>query len=71
MYRIAFFLVIFAAVTAVAQEITGGTESEAAQARQETADRQAEEEAYEDVPDLIDPTEEFSEDNPEDFPVNI
>ena len=71
MYRIAFFLVMFAAVTAVAQEVPVAADTDSAQAQQETAERQAEEEVVEGVPEDFDPTEEISEDYPVEFPVDI
>ena len=71
MYRMILFLVMLAAVTTGAQEVPDTAETEAAQARQETAERQAEEEVAEGVPEDFDPTEEISEDNPVPFPVDI
>ena len=71
MYRIAFFLVMFAAVTAVAQEVPVAADTDSAQAQQETAERQVEEEMAEGVPEDFDPTEEISEDYPVEFPVDI
>lgn len=71
MYRIAFFLTIFAAVTAVAQEVPVAADTDSVQAQQESAERQAEEEVAEGVPETFDPTDEFSKDNSENFPVDI
>ena len=71
MYRIAFFLVMFAAVTAVAQEAPVAADTDSAQAQQETAGRQAEEEVAEGAPETFDPTEEISEDYSVEFPVDI
>ncbi len=71
MYRIILFLVMFAAVTAVAQEAPVAADTDSAQAQQETAERQAEEEMVEGVPEDFDPTEEISEDYPVEFPVDI
>ncbi len=70
-YRTALLLVLFAAVTAVAQEVPDGTEPNSAQAKQETTEQQDEEEAAQVAPELFDPTEEVSEDYSIDFPVDI
>ncbi len=71
MYRIAFFLVIFAAVTVAAQEAPVVAEPEAVQGSQETGAQQAEEEIADGAPETFDPTEEVSEDYPIEFPVDI
>ena len=71
MYRMILFLVMFAAVTAVAQEAPVSADTDSAQAQQESAERQAEEEVAEGVPEAFDPTDEFSKDNSENFPVDI
>ena len=71
MYRIAFFLTIFAAVTTVAQETPVAADTDSAQAQQESAERQAEEEVAEGAPETFDPTEEISEDYSIEFPVDI
>ena len=71
MYRIAFFLVIFAAVTAVAQDVPVAADTDSAQAQQESTERQAEEEVAEGAPETFDPTEEISEDYSVEFPVDI
>lgn len=71
MYRIAFFLVIFAAVTAVAQEVPVAADTDSAQAQQESTERQAEGEVAEGAPEIFDPTEEISEDYSVEFPVDI
>lgn len=71
MYRTTFILPMLVAVTAVAQEVPGVAETEAAQARQETAEQQAEEKAADAAPEFFDPTEEISEDNSVKFPVDI
>ena len=71
MYKMTFFLVMFAAVTAVAQEVPVATDTGSAQAQQETAERQAEEEATEVAPEFFDPTEEISEDYSIEFPVDM
>ena len=71
MYRIAFFLVIFAAVTAVAQDVPVAADTDSAQAQQESTERQAEEEVAEGAPETFDPTEEISEDYSIEFPVDI
>ena len=71
MYRMTFFLVMFAAVTTVAQEAPGVAETGAAQVRQETTEQQAEEKEAERAPEFFDPTEEVSEDYSIEFPVDI
>ena len=68
MYRTIFFLVMFAAVTAVAQEAPGAAEPDSAQIQQETAEQQVERDV---APDIIESTEEVSEDYSIDFPVDI
>ena len=71
MYRIAFFLVMFAAVPAVAQDVPVVAEPETAQVQQETGERAAGDEVAESAPETFDPTEEVSEDYPIEFPVDI
>ena len=71
MYRMTFILVMFAAVSAVAQEVPGGAEPDSVQAKQETAEQQTEEEAADVAPEFFDPTEEISEDHSVEFPVDI
>lgn len=71
MYRMTFFLVMFATVTAVAQEVPVAADTDSAQAQQETAERQAEEEMAEGIPEDFDPTDEISEDYSIEFPVDI
>jgi hypothetical protein len=71
MYRVTFFLVMFAAVAAVTQEVPDAADTETATARQETGEQQAEEEAADVAPEFFDPTEEISEDYPIEFPVDI
>ncbi len=71
MYRMILFLLMFAAVAAVAQEVPVAADTDSAQAQQETAERQAEEEVAEGVPEDFDPTEEISEDYAVEFPVDI
>ena len=66
-----FFLVMFATVTAVAQEVPVAADTDSAQAQQETAERQAEEEMAEGIPEDFDPTDEISEDYSIEFPVDI
>ncbi|MCY4210088.1 MAG: hypothetical protein OXE97_03390 [Gammaproteobacteria bacterium] len=70
-YRMTSLLVLFAAVTAVAQEVPIGAEPNSAQAKQETAEQQDEEEAAQVAPEFFDPTEEVSEDYPVEFPIDI
>lgn len=65
------FLAVFVAVTIAAQEAPVTVEPDTAQERQETVEQQAEQETYKDAPEIINPTEELSEDNPEDLPVDI
>ena len=71
MYRIAFFLVIFAAVIAVAQDVPDVAEPDTAQAQQETAEQRAGEDVADGAPETFDPTEEVSEDYSIEFPVDI
>lgn len=71
MYRTTFILAMLVAVTAVAQEVSDVAETETAQARQETAEQQAEEKAADVAPEFFDPTEEISEDYSVEFPVDI
>ena len=71
MVRIIFFLAMFSAVTVVAQDTPVITEPDTAQARQETSEQQAEEEAADGAPETFDPTEEVSEDYSIEFPVDI
>ena len=68
MYRIAFLLALFAAVTDAAQEATVATGSDT---RPETNEPRADAEVEEDAPDTFDPTEEVSEDYSIEFPVDI
>ena len=70
MFRMIFLVTVFAAVTINAQETPVTTEPEAGQVK-ETRERPVEQDAVEDAPDIIESTEEFSKDNPEDFPVDI
>lgn len=65
------FVLLFATAAVAAQETPVATEPDSAQAQQETAERQAEEEVAEGVPEDFDPTEEISEDYPVEFPVDI
>ena len=69
MYRTVFFLVIFTAVAAVAQDAPVVAEPDTTQAQQE--ERSAEDEVVEGAPETFDPTEEVSEDYPIEFPVDI
>ncbi len=70
MLRVIFFLAMFAAVTIKAQETPVTTEPEAGQVKG-TRERPVEQDAVEDAPDIIESTEELSEDYPADFPVDI
>ena len=65
------FVLLFAAAAVAAQDTPVAADTESAQAQQETAERQAEEEMAEGVPEDFDPTEEISEDYPVEFPVDI
>lgn len=71
MYRMTFFLVMFAAVTAVAQDVPVVAEPDTAQVQQETGERAAEDEVAESAPETFNPTEEVSEDYSIEFPVDI
>ena len=70
MYRVIFFLVMFAVVTTVAQEPPVVSEIETAQT-QDAGEKQVTEEVAEGIPETFDPTEEISEDYSIEFPVDI
>ncbi len=71
MYRIAFFLVVFATVTVVAQDVSVTAEPDTTQVQQEKGERPAEDQVAESAPETFDPTEEVSEDYSIEFPVDI
>ena len=70
MYRVIFFLMMFATGTIAAQEPPVVSETDTAQT-QEAGQEQVTEDVAEGIPETFDPTEEVSEDYPTEFPVDI
>lgn len=72
MHRVIFFLVMFAAVTIVAQEPPVVSETDTAQTQEAGQEQeQVWEDVAEGIPETFDPTEQVSEDYPVEFPVDI
>ena len=70
MFRMIFILAMFATVMVVAQEPRVASEPDSVEP-QDKEETQIAEDVAEGIPEVFDPTEELSEDNPEDFPVDI